>query len=157
MVIVSGICAMLFSLQGMAAERMQIQVKQAQLRAQPSFLGKIEATLLYGDQVEVLEEQTDWSRVVVPETSISGWIHTSALTTKKLTLQAGSTETGTSSDELVLAGKGFNAQVEERYKQENQELNYARIDQMEREYLFSPQAIREFLLDGGLHMEGGAL
>lgn len=155
--ILSGLCILLFCLQGLAAEQMSIQIKQAQLRSTPSFLGKIEVSLVYGDRVDVLEERTDWTLVGVPESMLQGWVHNSALTTKKLALQAGSATTGASNDELVLAGKGFNAQVEERYKQENQELDYARIDQMEREFVVSPEAIQQFLKQGGLMPEGGAL
>lgn len=147
----------LLSVQGFAAKQMSIQIKQAQLRAQPSPLGRIEGTVLYGDLVDMLEEQTDWALVGVPGSSLKGWVHKSALSTKKLVLQTGSTSTSASTDEIVLAGKGFNAQVEERYKQANQELNYARIDQMEREFIVSPQSIHQFLQEGGLQTEGGTL
>ncbi len=156
-IVMLALCSFLLCISGAAAEQMSIQIKQAQLRSQPSFLGKIEVTLLYGDRVNVLEERTDWVLVGVPGSSLQGWVHASALTTKKLKLQAGSTETGTSSDELVLAGKGFNAEVEARYKQENQELDYARIDQMEREFRVAPRAIQQFLTEGGLVTAGGAL
>jgi hypothetical protein len=143
--------------QGVAAKQMSIQIKQAQLRAQPSPLGRIEATAVYGDRVDLLEEQTDWVLVGIPGSSLKGWVHKSALSTKKLALQTGSASTGASADEIVLAGKGFNAQVEEQYKQANQELNYARIDQMEREFIVSPLAIQQFLEEGGLQAEGGTL
>ncbi len=155
-IIMLALCSVLLGIPGSAAEQMSIQVKQAQLRSQPSFLGKIEVTLLYGDRVTVLEERTDWVLVGVPDSSLQGWVHASALTTKKLKLQAGSTDSGASSDELVLAGKGFNAQVEEQYKQDNQELDYARIDRMESEFHVSPEAIGQFLTEGEL-MTGGAL
>ncbi len=156
-IIMLVLCSFLICIPGAAAKQMSIQIKQAQVRSQPSFLGKIEVTLLYGDRVNVLEEQTDWVLVGVPNSSLQGWIHASALSTKKLKLQAGSSSTGASSDELVLAGKGFNAEVEARYKDENQELDYARIDRMEREFRVDPQAIHQFLIEGGLVPAGGAL
>jgi len=64
--------------------------------------------------VEVLEDRGAWKKVVVPDGRIQGWIHASALTTKKIALQAGKADVKTSvtGDELALAGKGFNATVE---------------------------------------------
>lgn len=156
-IVILALCSFLLCVPGVSAEQMTIQIKEAQLRSQPSFLGKIEVTLSYGDRVIVLEERTDWVLVGVPNSSLQGWVHASALSTKKLKLQAGPSSTGASSDELVLAGKGFNAEVEARYKQENQELDYARIDRMEREFPVAPQAIRQFLTAGGLVPAGGAL
>jgi len=89
--------------------------------------------------------------------SLKGWIHKSALTQKKLVLSPGSGSTSVSGDEIVLAGKGFNAQVEEQFKQQNQNLNYGWIDKMERNFAVPQQAMQQFLKDGALSLEGGAL
>ena len=105
----------LFALVGFARgqDLMSVQVKEAPLRSAPSFLGKIVAKVLYAKQVEVLEEQGVWNRVSVPDSRTEGWIHTSALTKKKIILTAGANDVQkvASSDEVALAGKGFNADV----------------------------------------------
>jgi len=56
------ICLGLLCFPALAAE-MSVQVKQAQLRAKPGPLAKIEVTLAYGARVNVLEEQTDCYRL----------------------------------------------------------------------------------------------
>ena len=60
-------------------------------------------------------------------------------------------------DEIVLAGKGFNAQVEEQFKQQNQNLDYGWIDRMEQKLAVSQEAMRQFLNAGDLSDAGGAL
>jgi hypothetical protein len=150
------ICLSLLCLPVLAAE-MSVHVKQAQLRAQPGPLAKIGATLAYGTRVSVLEEQTDWILVEVPERALKGWVHRSALTQKKLVLRSGSGSTNVSGDEIVLAGKGFNAQVEEKFKQQNQNLNYGWLDKMEQNFAVPQQSMQQFLKDGALSVEGGAL
>ena len=55
------------------AAEMSVQVKQAQLRAKPGPLAKVEVTLAYGARVNVLEEQTDWILVNVPLAQITLW------------------------------------------------------------------------------------
>jgi hypothetical protein len=136
---------------------MSIQVKKGQLRSNPSFLGKIVETLAYGDRVEVLEESVDWIRVGLPGSGISGWIHNSALTKKKIALRAGSEVAEVSGSEIVIAGKGFTEQVEEEFKLENQEIDYAWIDRMEGEFVVSQDEIQDFLKEGDLSPEGGSL
>jgi SH3-like domain-containing protein len=136
---------------------MSIQVKKGQLRSKPSFLGKIVETLSYGDRVEVLEENVDWMKVGLPGSGLSGWIHNSALTKKKIALRAGSEVAEVSDSEIVIAGKGFTEQVEEEFKLENQEIDYTWIDRMEGEFVISQEEIQDFLKEGDLSPEGGTL
>ena len=95
------------------AKSMSVNVKEAQVRATPSYLGKVLGTLVYGDQVQVLETQKDWMRVNAPAKGLSGWLNQSALTAKKVVLSSGSETAGqnASSGEVALAGKGFNSQI----------------------------------------------
>ena len=46
-----------FAAAGSAGKMMSVQVKKGDVRATPTFLGKIVTTLAYGDRVEVLESQ----------------------------------------------------------------------------------------------------
>lgn len=135
------------------AKTMSVQVREGVLRSRPSFLGSPVAALAYGDRVDALEERAGWMRV--RSGSTEGWIHESALTKKKIVLRAGgAVETGASGDELALAGKGFNSDVEAQFKSE-QNLDYSWIDRMERIEFTREEMIR-FLETGGVQPEGGA-
>lgn len=136
--------------------RMVVQVRQGQLRATPSFLGKLAQNVAYGASVEVFETRGDWMQVKTAQ-GASGWIHKSALTTKKLALASGATtaKTGVSKDELALAGKGFNSDIEKEYKRQKQGLNFEAVDRLE-QVKATPAQVEAFLKAGGLKTEGGA-
>lgn len=134
-----------------------VQVKEGQVRSGPSFLSSIIARLAYGDQVQLLAEQNGWSKVSVAGKVSEGWMHNSALSDKKIVVKAGAqnVDQTASSDEVALAGKGFNADVEKEFKAKHKEVNYAYIDQMEK--LVVPQAqMQQFVKAGALVPEGGA-
>ena len=132
---------------------MSVTIKEAQVRSNPSFLGKIVALLPYGARVEVLERAGDWVKMELP--SGAGWIHSSALSRKKIVLSSGggSVETGASGEEIALAGKGFNEQVESEY-QSDMHFDYTWVDRME-EFVITPEQAVEFLDRGALKLELG--
>jgi len=134
---------------------MSVQIKEGQVRSTPSFLGKIVAALNYGDRVEVLEEQNAWARISLSGDPDQGWIHVSALTDKQIVLKPGAKDVqrAATSDEVALAGRGFNAEVEQRYKS-REGLDYTWIDRMER-VNFSPAQRLKFLKDGRVTPQGG--
>ena len=133
---------------------MSVQVKNGQLRANPSFLGKITGNLSYGDQVEILTEKGPWAKVRKVNAKAGGWLHASALTTKKIVLKPGAADVkkAASSDELALAGKGFNKQVENQFKAQNPNLDFTWVDRMEK-MTVSDRQIQAFLKTGGLEAE----
>jgi uncharacterized protein YgiM (DUF1202 family) len=138
-----------------SAKQMSVTVKETQVRATPSYLGKVLAVLAYGDQVDVLAEQAGWARVRLP--NAEGWVHLSALSSKRIVLRSGSQNVGTgaSSGEVALAGKGFNQEVEDKYKQDNQ-LDYTWVDRMG-SFTVSAEQVLAFLEQGNLNTEiGGA-
>ena len=138
------------------ADLMSVQVKKGAVRAQPSFLGEKIAEVAYGDQVAVLVRENDWARVQLPA-GAQGWMHASALTTERLALRAGDRNVSQSatSDELALAGKGFNRQVEGEYRARHPRMNFAWVDRMET-YVVSEEEIRRFIQEGRLNVQGGA-
>ena len=136
---------------------MSVQVKNAQLRATPSFLGRVVAPLSYGDKVEILGTKNDWMHVTGPA-GRTGWIHGSALTKKTIEKTSGSqdAQTGASSDEYALATKGFNKKVEADFKNRNKNVDFTWVDRMEK-CKVAPEAAQAFLQEGGLKpAEGGA-
>lgn len=139
------------------AATMSVQVKSGQIRATPSFLGRVVAPLSYGDRVQILETKNPWMHVAGPRGQ-RGWVHGSALTEKKIAMSSGSrdVETGASSDELALASKGFNSDVEADFKSKHKNVDFTWVNRMEK-WKVSPEQMQEFLNEGGLKpSEGGA-
>jgi hypothetical protein len=139
---------------------MSVTVKETQVRATPGYLGKVLGVLKYADRVTVLEQPANapagWLSILGPDKKLTGWVNISALTDKVIELKAGSAQVAQSatSGDVALAGKGFNADVEAQYKQD-QKLDYAWVDKMEA-YPVTPQQVSTFLTQGGLTEQGGA-
>ena len=155
------IVLLLISLTAMTAYAAQqkflsVQVRSGAVRAKPSFLGKIVAQLNYGDRVEILSTQGAWSQVGGSRLSGSGWMHASALTDKKIVLKAGAADVNkaASSDELTLAGRGFNQQIESDFKSQNPDIDFTWINRMEKINVSQSQ-IQMFMLEGALFPEVG--
>lgn len=136
-----------------AGKFLYVGVKTGQLRATPMPFGRIVATPHYGDKVEELAVDGAWLRVRYGKTE--GWMHNTLLSAKVAKLAAGQeTVSGNaSSEDLTLAGKGFNAQVESAYRKKNGSLDYATIDRMEKQTV-TPKQMSSFLAEGGLLPEG---
>ena len=130
---------------------MNVQVREGQLRATPSHLGKIIATVSYGDRVTVLEESGAWKKVSAIGGKFQGWMHNTALTSKKIALKAGQGDVGTSvtGNEIALAGKGFSEEVEAHYRKANKNLDYIWINRMEAIDVSSKQ-MEDFITGGYL-------
>jgi uncharacterized protein YgiM (DUF1202 family) len=131
-----------------AGEKMSVQVKTGQLRATPSFLGAVVATVAYADRVTVAGTQAPWLKVTDAK-GRTGWIHQTALTKKRIVLSAGSADVGkgVSGEELALAGKGFNSEVEAEFKAENQNIDFTWVDRMET-FRVTPDEAIAFLTAG---------
>lgn len=134
--------------------KQSVQVRESNLREKPSFLGKIIATVHYGDSLDVLKEEDAWTQVSFG--SNRGWLHRSALTSVEIVVNpnANDVDRAANSDEIALAGKGFNKQVEERFKQQNKNISFTLVDKMEKDTL-SEDEIQNFLKVGQLHPAGG--
>lgn len=130
-----------------------VQVRQGHLRPQPSFLVPVALTLPYGTRVEGLEEKNGW-RLVRARPSGEGWIHSSALTEKKIVLKAGARDVGETADkeEIALAGKGFSKEVEGAYRTRHGQADYEVVDAMEARGAGDGE-VAEFLRRGGLRTE----
>lgn len=129
---------------------MSVQVREAPVRAAPTFLGKVVTDLPYGTRVEVVQTQRDWVEINLPNGTGTGWMHSSELTEQQLALKAGSNVTQSASgSEVALAGKGFNKQVEQQYESEKH-LDYTWVDKMEK-ISYPPERLVQFLDAGDLH------
>ncbi len=135
---------------------MSVQVKETQLRATASHLGKIVARAPYGARVTILEERGDWKRAAYG--NYRGWVHKSALTTQRIVLTAGKTAQpgSVSQGEIALAGKGFSQETENNYRRVNRNLDYTWVNRMEN-FSASPDEVENFVTGGRLKLgtEGG--
>jgi uncharacterized protein YgiM (DUF1202 family) len=146
--------SLLVALSAWAAPKlMSVQVREGQLRTKPSYLSRPTTTLSYGERVDVLNTRQGWVEVKAGGTT--GWIHESALTRKKIIMTSGSKRAGSaaSSDEVALAGRGFNAQVEAEFQQDTG-LDFGAVDAMEKESA-SDSAVMSFLEEGGVKPPDG--
>ena len=155
------ILSLLITLTGLAVfaveqKMMSIQVKNGDVRSSPSFLGKIVDQLKYGDQVAVQTVKGSWYFIDRPEGSTDGWMHSSALSAKKIVLNPGASdvEQAASSDEITLAGKGFNQQVENDFKSKNPQVDFTWVNNMEK-MTVSQNQIQAFIKEGQLSPKGG--
>lgn len=136
-----------------ATSVMSVQVRKADIRDTPSFLGKVVTSVAYGDKVTVQTHNGAWVQVSTP--AQSGWIHESALTKKNVVMKTGAgAQTTASSGEMALAGKGFNSDVEAQFKNNHKDIDFTWVDKMEK-IKIPPSEIREFVKDGNLSAQGG--
>ena len=87
----------------------------------------------------------------------AGYLHSSAVTERKVKLGSSDSVGGSASaEEVTLAGKGFNAQVEKSYGAKNgAAVNFAAVNAMERRSV-DELSLFDFLRAGGLMSEGGS-
>ncbi len=137
-----------------AAQLMSVQVRSGQLRGKPSYLGRLVTLLPYGDRVNLQAKEGEWRKITSVRQGKTGWMHISALTEQEIVLNPTNrdVESAAQSDELALAGKGFNKQVEENFKKQ-EKLDYAKVDEME-DFSVSQEDIQAFIKSGSL--KGGA-
>ena len=140
----------------LAEKMMLVQVREAQIRSTPSFLGKITARAGYGEKLTVMAEQKGWMKVKKNTPPAQGWVHGSALSTVKVILKTGdkSTMGKTSTQEVALAGKGFNEKIEGGYATNHQNLDYKWVDKMEK-LTPNPEELEKFIANGSLSIADG--
>ncbi|MFP3042680.1 hypothetical protein LQZ19_12760 [Treponema primitia] len=111
------------------SKTMYVTAKTIEVKSSTAFFSDTLGTMSYGDPVSVLQEYGKWVKISSLEPPvISGWVATASLTAKRIIVSAGTTSA--SANEIALAGKGFNQQVEDVYRQ-NGTLNYDAIDAIE--------------------------
>ncbi|MCP4352445.1 MAG: SH3 domain-containing protein [Desulfobacterales bacterium] len=150
--VITFLMVCLIAVSSAQAKTMSIEVKEAHVRSAPSFFkGKLVKKLPYGYRINVQEQKGSWYKVS------EGWIHSSALTKKKVVLRAGASDVkkGATNDEIALAGKGFNSQVEGEFKSKNQNIDFTWINKMEN-FTVSQDQMQKFLKKGELYPEGGS-
>jgi len=151
--VLSILLAVLISAGVMAAEMLKVTVKTTKLRKSPKFYSPAVTTLNFGDAIQKLDQQGDWIHGMTTA-GLQGWVHGSAVEEPSFSLTARRTSgTGTTADEVALAGKGFNEQVEKEYRK-SAGLSYTWVDRMGT-ISVSEKDMEQFFKDGKLGEYGG--
>jgi uncharacterized protein YgiM (DUF1202 family) len=150
-----------------------VAVKKTVIRKEASNLSPMIVQVNYQDELDLLNERGDWWQVSYGDKE--GWVHKSALS-KSLEQAAGSTQKasggsifdalkgkpadsqsrqssdkqrGGDADDITLAGKGFNEDVEGEFKSQGANVNYDAVDKMENRDV-PDFDFRKFAEQGGL-------
>ena len=127
---------------------MYVAIRSVALKSGTGLFASTRGTLNYGDRVTVISVSGRFVQVrSATNSSLTGWTATANLSARQVV--AGTTSTATAS-EVALAGKGFNQEVEDSYRSQ-QNLNYADVDRMETINVDESALIR-FLEEGRLAM-----
>ncbi|OGR94617.1 MAG: hypothetical protein A2V88_14600 [Elusimicrobia bacterium RBG_16_66_12] len=131
------------------AATVTVLVSETAVRKRPQFFAPSATTAKLGQSFEASGPSEGWFK------TDSGYIHQSAVTAKRVRIAAGESVGGTATaEEVTLAGKGFNAQVEKSYGAKNSSVHFGAVDSMERRAV-GEGALLDFLRAGGLLPEGG--
>ena len=131
------------------AATVTVLVQETTLRKRPQFFAPSAGTARLGQTFESSGLSEGWHKVS------RGYLHQSAVTTKTVHLGSGSSVGGSASaEEVTLAGKGFNAQVEKAYGNKNGDANFSAVNTLERRSV-SESDLFDFMRAGALLPEGG--
>lgn len=132
-----------------AGSQATVKVRSQHMFPRPVFYAEPLAELSFGEVLTLGESSGDWFRAT-RSGGTSGWVHATALTgavAGEGDIGSGSGEV--SSDEVMLAGRGFNSQVEDAYSSDHPELDFSEVNAMERLEV-TPTELESFLAEGGL-------
>jgi len=126
-----------------------VSVRDLELKASTGWFARTTGTIQYGDQVTVIEVNGRFVNVrSMVNQSITGWTASANFSTRQVV--SGTTSTATAR-EVALAGKGFNAEVENSYRNQHGALNYDAVDRAEAVRV-NDDELRRFLEEGRLSM-----
>jgi hypothetical protein len=112
-----------------------VQVAKTRLLEKPSAFSRAKGQLVYRDQVEILEKKGTYYRVQTNKGS--GFVPATSLSVQKPHYSASLSKDYVSSEEVAMATKGFNAQVESEYRRQNPNLPFASLDHFEKQTTFA--------------------
>lgn len=126
-----------------------VSIKSVTLKSSTGFFSSTKGNLALGDQVTVVKVQGKNVEVrSVKSSNIAGWTSSANFSTRQVVAGAASTATA---KEVALAGKGFNQEVENSYKDHQGNLNYADVDKIEAINI-NENELKRFLEEGRLKM-----
>jgi hypothetical protein len=133
------------------AEPATVIVKENAIRESCKFFAPVKAMIHAGNVLEIVSQDGDWFQVKF--NNVQGCVHKSVVQTKSVSLSKkliGSEKQSASGEEVALAGKGFNPQVEAAYKSKNPKLNFQAVDAIGG-YTVAENKVQEFIASGKLN------
>jgi len=124
------------------------------IRMDCQFASQPKAKVKYGDPLEVIAKVGDWYKVRYQR--ITGCIHASAVEEKQVNIKGVSSPqtakgyASVSKEEVALAGKGFNKQVEKAFHEKHPDLDFETVDRIEA-FTVPESGLRKFMKNGGLN------
>ncbi len=125
-----------------------VKIREQYIFPTPVFYAQPVGELVFGSVVDITGEQGEWFSIKA-DNGLEGWAHTTALTGAVLSQGSQGTD---DSDMIMLAGRGFNSDVEGSYAS-GKDLPWNTVDAIEN-ITVEPAVLEEFLVDG-LLLEGG--
>lgn len=136
-------------------DQVAIAVQNQFIYPMPAFYASPTQPVTYGTLAVVEEIQGEWYRVTTA-LDRTGWIHMTAVTGAIEGSSSGTTASGSvTSDEIMLAGRGFNEDIEQTYASDNPELDFSMVDRMETSWKVSSEELYQFLVEGNLIEDAG--
>jgi hypothetical protein len=133
---------------GASAETVKVTTRENAVRGECRFFAPVKLKVSLGDVLTVTGRKGDW--ILVTAKGTKGCIHKSAVESRSFASAGkGAATGGASADEVSLAGKGFNPQVEAGYRKSGKNLNYGAVDEISR-YAVSEKSLETFVQQGGL-------
>lgn len=145
--IISAVLLLTLSAMCFAEKKVYVKTKNADLMKKKSALAGSATVVSYGAELIVMEESDGWYYVQLSgKKNVKGWIKESKTTDRKL-----STRSSANAKEIALAGKGFNAEIENLYANSGNG-NYDAVDEVEKTEVKSDKIntfIEKGMLNGG--------
>lgn len=129
------------------SDTLKVITKENVIRKENRFFSPVLCHVRYGDIMEYLEKEGDWYRVRFKK--MEGWIHKTVVEKRKMGLGGILGGKGARHEEVALAGKGFNPDIERSYRNKHPEARYHLVDRIEG-IKVSEGEVKSFIKAGGL-------
>lgn len=129
-----------------------VKVKNTKLRSAPQHFAPSLADLRLGDSVTGSDSSDEWVKVTTASKR-SGYLHKATLSDVKIVTDMRNYNASADSSDVVLAGKGFNKEVEKSYAAKNPSMNFSEVNAMD-QISISDSELISFVQSGGLKDNG---
>ncbi len=131
-------------------DEVAIAVQNQSIYPMPAFYASPVEPVNYGTIATIDEINGEWFKISTSSNQV-GWIHSTSVTGAIQTASGSASASGdVTTDEIMLAGRGFSEAIEDTYAGEHPELDFYLVDNMETSWAVSPEQLFEFLLAGNL-------
>ncbi len=126
-----------------------ISVQNQFIYPRPAFYASPVQPVDYGTLAMIDDISGEWFNVSIAG-GLEGWIHSTAVSGAIQSSGDVSASGEVTSDEIMLAGRGFSQEIENAYSSEHPELDFTKVDYVEAMCPVSPEELLHFLLTGNL-------